>query len=276
MLAYKAINCKQSTLDAMLSKLNKHWEPLFQLYIEDIKLSDIRSVEANLKHLNPKTRKNSLSDLRQVFNYAFDEGLIADNPCLRMKPPKVQKKAIDSFSKEEREAILEALQGKYRAFYLCMFDSGMRTGEVQGLQWTDLQGDFVHIQRSIYRGSVTTTKTHQARKALLSPRTLTALEALKPNRFRSKWIFCPQGSDQPFATERAITLQFKAACDAAEVRYRRPYYCRHTYVTLALRAGVRPITVANQIGDRLETMQRNYADVMAEHDSLKELKKAHD
>ena len=280
MLEYKATRLKQSTLDSMLSKLNNHWFDIFHLPMDQIKLPDIRKVEKRLVHLSAKTRKNSLSDARQVFNHAFDEGIIQENPFDRVRPPKVQKPPIDSFSAEEKEAILSQLSLKYRLFYLFMFDSGMRTGEVQGLQHTDIEDDYAFVQRSIYKGGVSPTKTHQARRVYLSPRTISLykeyVETLKSEEVTSYWVFSPRGSIKPYATERTLTLRFKQACEDAKVRYRRPYQCRHTYVTLALRKGVTPITVANQIGDRLETMQRNYADVMAEANNRAELAKAHE
>ena len=281
MLAYKATRLKQSTLDSMLSKLNNHWSMLFDMPIDEIKLTHIRTAEKKLagqeKPLSAKTIKNSLSDLRQVFNYAYTEELIEDNPCLKLKPPKVQKPAIDSFSRDEKELILAALKSKYRLFYMFMLDAGMRTGEVQGLQWADISNDYAAVERSIYRGEASTTKTHQGRRVLLSPRTVALIKELKKERFKdkSKWIFSPKGSTLPYATDRTLTLCFKKACEVAGVRYRRPYQCRHTYATLALQAGVAPITVAKQIGDRLETMQKNYADVMAENNDRSELEKAH-
>jgi integrase len=275
MLKYKAKNLKQSTLDAMQSKLNNHWECLFDLVLEEITLKDLRNAERKIENIKPKTKKNSISDLKQVFKYAMDEDIIDVDPSVKLKPPKFQKKAIDSFSATERDAIIEALEGKFQLFYLFMMDSGMRTGEVQGLKWTDIKDEYAHVERSIYRGEVTTTKTHQARRVLLSPRTTKAIKARQADRFKSPWIFSPRGTDLPYATDKAITTQFKSACEKAKVRYRRPYYCRHTYVTLALRSGVTPIAVAKQIGDRLETMQKNYADIMSEHNDKEELKKAH-
>lgn len=274
MLRYKATKIKQSSVDALTSKLNSHWSLLFPMYIDEIKLSDIRHVEKKIEGIKPKTLKNSISAMKAVFIYAMDEDLIDIDPSVKIKPPKVQKPKIDSFSKDEKEAVLKAMDEKFRLFYLFMFDSGMRTGEVQGLKFTDIQGDYVHVERNIYRGTPTSTKTHQTRKVLMSPRLIEAVEAWKPNRFKSEWIFSPRGSKLPYATDRTPTMRFKEACEKAEVRYRRPYFARHTYATLALRAGVKPIVVANQIGDLLETMQRNYADVMAELDNRSELEKA--
>ena len=33
---------------------------------------------------------------------------------------------------------------------------GLRKGEIQGLQWNDLDADFVHVRRNITRGHITT------------------------------------------------------------------------------------------------------------------------
>jgi len=275
MLKHKAKELKQSTIDNYLSILNRYWMPLFDLHIDEVKLTHLRALDRQIKWKSPKTRNNAISTLKQVFSYAMDEDIIDLDPSTKLKPVKWQKPAIDSFTKEEREAILNALHLHYRTFYLFMFDVGMRTGEVQGLKWRDIQGEYAGVERNIYRGIVTTTKTHQTRKVLLSPRLLQELEVMKPNRFKSEWIFTPKGSIKPYANDRSLTQVFKRACENAGVRYRRPYYARHTYATQALLSGVNPITVAKQIGDRLETMQKNYADVMAEHSDKEELKKAH-
>jgi integrase len=272
MLAYKATRNKQSTLDATISKLNNHWHSLFNIPIRDIRLSDIRLIERDLR-VSAKTKKNSLSDLRQVFKYAIEQQFLETDPMASMTPVKFQKPPIDSFSLEERDSILDHLKPKARLFYSFMFLCGMRTGEVQGLRWEDIQGNYAIVERSIYKGEATTTKTHQARKVLLHPKTLAWIQEHRPERFRTPWLFSPKGSTKPYAADRSLTMQFKKACEAAQVRYRRPYKCRHTYVTLALLNGANQAVLATQIGDRLETMQRNYADVINQLSHEEELQK---
>lgn len=281
MLQHKAKTktIKPSTLRSYRSKLEVYWSSLARLNMRDIKLQHLREIDRETNWSHQKTRNNAISALKQVFKFAMDEDIIDTDPSIKLRPGRFQKKAIDAFSRDEQEAILRELPDKYRLFYLFMLDSGLRTGEVCGLRWSDIKGDIAHVERSIYKGEVTSTKTHQAREALLSPRTVSLLKQFQPERFKSDWLFTSSNKqpDKPdyYTSERSLTIQFKLACERADVRYRRPYYCRHTYATNALLAGVNAITVAKQIGDRLETMQRNYADVINAQTDRDELAKAH-
>lgn len=277
MLAHKEKSgeVKASTLRSYQSKLEVYFSGIAELMIADIKLHHLREIDRSTDWSHPKTRNNAFSAAKQVFKFALQEDLIDVDPSTKIESQRYQKKEIDSFTAEEAEAIIEALEGKYKLFYTIMFDNGLRTGEVQGLQWTDWKDDSLKVERNIVLGEVTTTKTHQARTVYLSPRTVKALKAAQGNRFKSKWII-DNGKGEPYYTDNRMTVHFKRACEKAGVRYRRPYNARHTYVTKALTAGVNMITVAKQIGDRLETMQRNYADVVNAQSDKSELAKAHE
>ena len=60
-------------------------------------------------------------------------------------------------------------------------------------------------------------------------------------------------------SEEHLTEAFKAACERSGVRYRRPYTLRHTFASKALSAGVEVAWLAQQLGDRVETVLRHYA-----------------
>jgi len=264
---------KPSTLRSYRSKLEVYWSGLANMTMRDIKLHHLRQIDRDTEWSHPKTRNNALSVLKQVFKFAMDEDIVDSDPSVKLRPGKYQKKEIDSFSADEQEAILANLDGKYRLFYLLMFENGFRTGETQGLQWTDWKKESIRVQRSIDEGTVQSPKTHQARTVYLSPRSIKELKKHQPNRFKSPWVI-DNGNGEPYYTPNRLTIQFKKACELAGVKYRRPYNARHTYVTNALIAGITPIAVAKQIGDRLETMQRNYADIMNAETDRKEFAKA--
>jgi|14BtaG_2_1085337.scaffolds.fasta_scaffold16821_3 integrase len=271
-LHHKSKELKQSTLDDYKKKLECYWSTLSNLYIRDIKLAHLRSADRDIHWKNPKTRRNALSILRGVFNFAVDEDIIEVSPAIKLKSGKWQKPEIDAFSYNEKESILKNLAGKYHLFYLLMFETGARTGELQALQWCDVRGNSLRIERSMYDGKTSGTKTHQARFVLLTDRAKQALNDFTETRFLGEWVFLNHYGN-PYGVDSNLSSAFNKARELAGVRYRRPYYCRHSYATHALMAGVNPAFIAKQMGDRVETVLRNYATWISGEDDRKELEK---
>lgn len=61
------------------------------------------------KPLSSATIKRYYACLRALFNWAVSEGVLPENPVLRIKPPKEPKKVIRPLSEEEIERLLAAL-----------------------------------------------------------------------------------------------------------------------------------------------------------------------
>lgn len=257
-LKAKQGDLKPSTLNSYRQKLECYWSPLAFRGMQDIRLPHIRAIDRAIEWKSQKTRREAISNLKQVFKFAMDEDIIHTDPSIKMRAGKWQKPEIDAFSAEEKAAILANLSGKYLLFYTLQFETGARTGELQALKWADVRGQSIRIERSMYKGQIVTTKTHAMRSVLLTDVAKAALKAFTETRFGSGWMFQNYMGDT-FAHDRSLTIQFKKACEAAEVRYRRPYNCRHTYATLGLMRGCKPGFISNQMGDRTETVLRNYA-----------------
>jgi len=78
----------------------------------------------------------------------------------------------------------------------------MRSGELAGLQWTDIDfnGKFLEVRRAIVRGNITSVKTKSGRRAIdLSDDVLETLRNLRRQKQEqamrkgahenSKWVF---------------------------------------------------------------------------------------
>lgn len=94
---------------------------------------------------------------------------------------------IDPLTAEEVRTVLQ--QAKHTApllypLFLCAVRTGMRQGELLGLQWGDLDfhGQFIEVRRAIVRRQITTTKTHKIRRVDMSPQLAQVLQALKETR----------------------------------------------------------------------------------------------
>ena len=109
------------------------------------------------KPLNPKTIRNTISYISTVFEYAKEIELLEINPCDNVKRPSAIATEKEFYSIQEANKLFDALQKNapvmYRTFYILALYSGMRLGELCGLEWRDINFDnnTVFIKRSVYK-----------------------------------------------------------------------------------------------------------------------------
>lgn len=256
-LAEKATKLKMSTLDSYRSKLEYYWSDLAKHPVRAIRYRQIAQIDSAVTWSSQKTRREVHAVLRGVIKWAIAHEYADSNPAERLRAGGWQRPEIDAFTDDERAAILGELGGHHRVFYTVMFETGCRTGELMALRWSDVREDRLRIERSVYRGKDGSTKTHQAREVLLTTTAQQALAGHTETKFRGAHVWLTQYGT-PYANDRGLTFAFRAACKRAGVRYRRPYYARHSFACRALSAGCEPSWVAEQMGDRLETVLRHY------------------
>lgn len=91
--------------------------------------------------------------LSSMLQDAVQWQLIPFNPCTRVKPPSAERHKAPSFDEGNVEKMLLALEGeplKYRTVIMLALESGLRLGELMGLQWDDIDFDtaMLHVRRS--------------------------------------------------------------------------------------------------------------------------------
>jgi integrase len=104
--------------------------------------------------------------ISSILTSAVQWQFILNNPAARVKPPKVEKKEARHFDVEQVDYIFMLLEGehiKYKTMvYLCIF-GGMRAGELNGLEWSDIdwENNTLRINRAsqYLPGAGTFTKT---------------------------------------------------------------------------------------------------------------------
>lgn len=86
--------------------------------------------------------------ISSILTTAVQWQFILSNPAKRVKPPKVEKKEAPHFDLKQTEYIFSIINEeplKYRvAVYLCIF-GGLRTGELNALEWSDINWDDLSI-----------------------------------------------------------------------------------------------------------------------------------
>lgn len=130
-----------------------------------------------------------------------------------------------------------APEALYSNLYKADVVIGFRPGEAIGLQWSDIVGNRLHIQRAINDdGEITNGKNENAdRWVWLGEYELQIFddqrEALKRRHVISPWIF-PQPNGQ-HATQRAVRRGWKRFAETAGITPGvTPYGLRHTFVSI--------------------------------------------
>jgi site-specific recombinase XerD len=101
------------------------------------------------------TARARLQGVKRFADWLVDESEIDVNPLIGLKPPKTDKKVVHALSDEQLKRLIKACQGKTlkdrrdEAIVRLMLETGMRAGEVIGLQTSDvdLQQGLVTVHR---------------------------------------------------------------------------------------------------------------------------------
>lgn len=251
---------KSSTMSDYMKSVRLLKEHFGDYDAADLEISHIRNYCKN-STASAKRLNNLLSPLRMALQEAYEDKIIDANILhgWTYKKPAIEEKPdpIDPFTQAEQAAILAALDGQKRNFIQFAFWTGMRTSELVGLYWDDVDmiAGKVEVKRARTQAATQTetTKTYSSRRMIeLLPPALEALKAQKTHTYLAgKEVFHNPRTDEPWRGDAPIrkTLWIPALKKAG-VRYRNPYQTRHTFASMMLSAGEHPMWVANKMGHK--------------------------
>ena len=258
---------KASTVTFYQGHLTQHILPaLGSQPVPKIRRADCRQLvfTCRSKGLQVATVRGIVRMLRTILSQAVDDELLVANPALRLgkylRHADDPEPRIDPFTREEASHVLDTARVQFPDWYpwvLTGFRTGMRSGELLGLQWGDIdwRSGIVLVTRSIVRGHLTTPKNHQRRRVDLSRQLQTGLRLWRRQQHRA-WLAVGQPRpDWVFASvagtaldESNVRKMFNRILDAAGLRRRGPHQMRHSFASQLLAAG-EPITyVSQQLG----------------------------
>ena len=159
--------------------LGKRWP---DVYLDQLDTAMIREYLAELQDagLSAATRQARITVLRGAFREAVREGLVERDPMTGVKWGKSRRRPVErSIDEETMLRVKDQCPEWLRAAVLLSYDSGLRVGEICGLQWwaVDLDAGFVTVKDVIRRdrGRKAYPKNGQILTIPLSTRTVEAL-----------------------------------------------------------------------------------------------------
>jgi integrase len=196
-----------------------------------------------------------LSELAAVLNSAVEDGIIAANPAKRLskfyKSVPIVHEEIQPLTHEEvqdfLQTTLQCSPDNYPLF-LSAIHTGMRSGELAGLQWGDIdwKGKFLTVRRNLVRGSVHRTKTDKSRRVDMSDTLIAELTNLRRQRREQclaqgkneipEWVFCNREVN-PVDLHNVKNRHFNKCLEKAGLRHIRFHDLRHSFASLLIQNG---------------------------------------
>jgi integrase len=216
--------------------------------------------------LAAKTIRNTHTVLRKAFADAERLGLILRNPAATARPPTVHQKEQKTWTSEQLRGFLDAVAGdRLLALYVLLATTGMRRGEALGVRWSDLDLDAgeVHIVQTLasvrHQLVFTTPKTKRSRRQVyLDDQTVRLLRAHRAKQRQERLVAGPAWDgehDLVFTDEIGqpldpewVSRDFRRKVRNTTLDDIRLHDLRHTYATIALKAGVHPKVVSERLG----------------------------
>jgi len=256
----KEIEWRRSHKTLIRNELDRSLIPEFgDREVGQISKADVLAFRAKLAKVTAKGKKTSLSaarinkmlnPLRQILNEAADR-FDFRTPFTNIKQLKIKRTDVDPFTLDEVRTLLETVRADFRPYFTVRFFTGLRTGEIDGLQWqyVDFDRRLILVRETIVAGEEEYTKTDGSQRDIQMSQVV--YDALKEQeqgtRHLSKFVFCNR-LGQPLDYKNVTNRVWKPLLRHLDLKVRRPYQCRHTAATLWLASGESPEWIARQLG----------------------------
>lgn len=233
------IEYRNSTILNYETRIRKWIHPRWiNLEIQTItKMEVYNTIFENLGDLTDHSKKTILKMVRRIFEMAVEEGILDRNPCagIQVRVAEVEQKVLTN---AEVEIFLKEAKETHHRFYpmwAMALMTGMRSGELYSLKWTDI--DFEARTISVSRNwsnknGFGPTKTQRTRVVPISDHLLKYLKELKL-KSKSEFVL-PQLIEWQNGEQARITREFCQSIGITEVKF---HDLRATFITNLLARG---------------------------------------
>lgn len=265
---------KDSTRTSYRQHMNNHIIPA----LGAVKLSELTPAAcqkfindlSRVKGLSPKTVKNVHGVLHHALKQAVRLGYMRMNPTEACTLPRIEKAKIEPLDAPEIKQLLDVLgDDVYSDVLRVDIFTGMREGEILGLQWScvDFDRGTITIEKQLSRPRVkgeeyrfTSLKNDKPRTIQPAPFVMQILKSQRrrqaEDRIRAGAAWDDHGfPDLVFTSETGKYLNYtivlrhlKKALAAAGLPEKRFHDLRHTYAVSSLQAGDDVRTVQENLG----------------------------
>lgn len=283
-MAAKKYEVRETTYDKSSRIINRYVLP----YVKNVKINKLsnqilqqwKSDISNLG-LAVKTCRNIFGEFRSMLNYAVRMEYLPRNPLTIVgnfkdayaipEHNKIQYYTPEEFKKYifcARESVTCLNDWGYYVFFNIAFYTGMRKGEINALKWSDIDGNLIHVRRSIaqkLKGAdrETPPKNKSSYRTLQMPQPLIDILAEHKQRhmqfkdFSEDWRIC---GGIACLRDTSLENKNKKFCALAGLNHIRIHDFRHSHASLLANEGINIQEIARRLGhSNVEITWNTYA-----------------
>lgn len=243
---YKKPYLRKNSLNSIKYVLNDHILP----YIGSYRLRDITPMQIQSIIASPSGKSNSLQSkvlvaMRNIFNVAQENGLIVRSPVSStLKPTGKTTQEKKTLTVEESPLLLNKVQNtRAKTFLLIALHTGMRRGEILGLQWKgiDFKEKVIHVRHNaiVSKGETTVSedlKTNAAKRNLPLSEELEVWLVQRKKTSHSQYVIATE-NHKPL-TKSSYRSMWRLIERELPGTHISAHILRHTYITRLFEAGL--------------------------------------
>ncbi|MGW3186349.1 tyrosine-type recombinase/integrase [Streptomyces ardesiacus] len=233
-----------------------------------IRRSDVQSWVTGLEKagMKPSTVRTTFNTVRAVFRAAVSDRVIAVSPCTEVDLPEVPRRKVVPLAVGQVRALAAAMPERYRALVTVGASTGLRPGELFGLQvrHVDFFKRQLHVEQQVQQTKgggtrVCPPKTKESERVIPLPDV--ALHALVAHLKQfpagpDEFVFQdPKGG--PVVATRLMDSAWRPARKEAGLPEVTMHQLRHTYASLLIAAGESVKVVSERLGHTNAAMTLN-------------------
>lgn len=232
--------------------------PFFEKYsIEDISIREIEVWERLHINLSADRRRRIRKILNDIMKKALKYKLISENPLSYAEP------IIESFSEEkeigtkayttnEIRLIIDSAEGWLKVYFALLFTTGLRVGEVLGLEIADIDFErkIINLKQSMTKGEIrkSSRQKNHKREVYLMPEALSLLKKYIGTRENERWLFVSKKNTPHYDNANIVNRHVKPLLKKIGIEYKTVKASRKSYVSIMYDSNIPESFIQANIG----------------------------
>jgi len=265
-LEAKKLRVKPSTYRGYKGDLKNHIIPI--LKYELLSTVTREKVEDLLNAIRNRRSAATVNNVRllilMIFNHAKSFRYVSFNPVEEIKPFPIEFKEMDFLNPDEIRLLINHAEKPFKMLFMTAILTGMRKGELFGLQWGDIDwfNNSISVRRSLFwctkneigkfdqRWRFIEPKSKSSKRSIImSPKLKEELETYRLTAMKNQYdlVFCNKKGN-PLDPKNLISRAFDSTLRFAGLRKIRFHDLRHTFATLMINQCENPKFIQRQMG----------------------------